>query len=290
MTMSDHGRPTAGDLCLVPSPARIYDYYLDGRNHVQADRAAAARISVAFPYARAIAKANRRFLTRAVHLMARRGIDQFIDLGCGLSASPDVHAVARLVEPGARVLYVDNDPSVRDNNPALQAADDKAVFLAADIRNPRGLLARLEECDVIDLTRPVGVLLVAVLHSIDWQDAPYLAVTTLTERLAGGSYLAISHITSHGTDRRLMDDLQAACQHSAVPVFFRKRHEILAFFQGLDLIRPGLADVAEWRGNGRIVPARPHQPARPYQSHRSHPQAGPYPLKFLCGVARKRRP
>ena len=191
------------------SPAGIYDCYLRGTSHFPVDVEVAGKVLAAVPYARKLAKASRKFTLRSAHLMARRGITQFLDVGCGLAGVPPyVHETVNSVSPGAHVVYVDNDPDVCINNPALTAGA-RASFMRADIMHVVSLLAGAEERELLDLSRPVGVLLGAVLHFISW-DQVYLIVPTLARHLAAGSYLAVSHVASTGTDPQAQAAVEAA--------------------------------------------------------------------------------
>src|SRR5215831_16960593 len=197
---SEEGAPVpVGIDPAVPSPARMYDYYLGGKDNYAADREAAGEALSAVPHGRQIARANRNFLCRAVVLMAGHGIGQFIDLGTGIPTSPNVHELARRVQPDARVLYVDNDAVVTAYNRALLAKDDGVKAMNGDIRNPHGILASPECKELIDLHQPVGVLCVAVLHFIPDADDPNGIVKAFKQAMAPGSFLALSHITSDGT-------------------------------------------------------------------------------------------
>jgi S-adenosyl methyltransferase len=156
----------------VPNPSRMYDYLLGGKDNFPADREAANRVIAAYPEARALARANRRFLTRAVWFLAEHGISQYIDLGTGLPTSPNVHQVARQVRPDARVVYVDNDPVVTCHGQALCATNDGVAVIDGDIRDPRSILADPELTAVIDFAEPVAILCVAVLHFIRDEENP----------------------------------------------------------------------------------------------------------------------
>ena len=183
----------------VPSPARMYDYYLGGKDNFAADREAAEQALSVVPFGREVARANRQFLVRAVTFMARSGIGQFIDLGTGLPTRPNVHEVARSVLPDARVLYVDNDPMVCSHARALLATNDGVAAIQGDIRTPQAILNDPVTRELIDFTRPVGVLFVAVLHFLTDDDQPWEQVAAFRWRMASGSMLAVSHITSDGT-------------------------------------------------------------------------------------------
>jgi S-adenosyl methyltransferase len=249
----------------VPSPARIYDYYLGGKDNFPADREAAEQVLSVVPFGREVARANRQFLARAVMFMARSGIGQFIDLGTGLPTRPNVHEVARSVHPDARVLYVDNDPMVCAHARALLATSDGIAAIQGDIRAPQTILSDPVTHTLIDFTQPVGVLFVAVLHFLTDDDQPGEQVAAFRWRMASGSMLAVSHITSDGTLPEVRATIQDVYARASAPAVFRTRKQIECFFGGLDLVEPGLADVGAWRSLRRSPPA---------------------PLRFLGGVAR----
>ena len=249
----------------VPNPARMYDYYLGGKDNFQADREAAEQALSVVPFGRDVARANRQFLARAVTFMAREGIGQFIDLGTGLPTRPNVHEVARSIQPDARVLYVDNDPMVCSHARALLATNDGVAAIHGDVRTPQAILNDPVTRALIDFTRPVGVLFVAVLHFLTDDDKPWEHVAAFRWRMATGSMLAVSHITSDGTPPGVQATIRDVYAEASAPAVFRTRPEIESFFGGLDLVEPGLVDVGAWRG------LRPSPPA---------------PLRFLGGVAR----
>ena len=249
----------------VPSPARMYDYYLGGKDNFPVDREAAELALSVVPFGREVARANRQFLARAVTFMAREGISQFIDLGTGLPTRPNVHEVARSIHPGARVLYVDNDPMVCAHARALLATNDGVAAIHRDIRAPQAILNDPVTRTVIDFTRPVGVLFVAVLHFLTDDDRPWEQVAAFRWRMASGSMLAVSHITSDGTPPEVQATIRDVYAEASAPAVFRTRPEIESFFGGLDLVEPGLVEVGAWR------------------SLRPSPLA---PLRFLGGVAR----
>jgi hypothetical protein len=228
-----------------PNIARMYSYWLREKDHYAADRAAAGKILERFPEVANIARANRAFVTRAVHYLAQQGITQFIDAGSGLPASPHVHEAARTVSPGIRVVYVDRDPVVLTHARALLAVDDNVGVVAGDIRDPASLFADAALTRVIDTTMPAGVLLASVLHFLTAAEAD-ATVATFRERVAPGSYLVISAGTSTGTDPDLIRLLQEVYAASA-PVTGRTAAEIGAWFDGLTPVPPGLVDVWDWR-------------------------------------------
>jgi hypothetical protein len=230
----------------VASAARIYDYYLGGHDNYPADQAAAENALSAVPQGRTIARANRRFLARAVLYMADQGIGQFIDLGTGIPTRPNVHEVARSVIPGTRVVYVDNDPLVTAHNRGLLARTEGIAAVRGDIREPHRILASPELGQLIDFDQPVGVLFVAVLHFIPPEDDPESLIRSFTMCMTGGSYLAVSHISSDGTSPDVAAAVRRAYQMASAPAVFRTADQIHGFFDGLDLVPPGLTDVLSW--------------------------------------------
>jgi hypothetical protein len=248
----------------VPNPARMYDYYLGGKDNFPTDREAAELALSAVPFGREVARANRQFLVRAVSFMARSGIGQFIDIGTGLPTRPNVHEVARSILPDARVVYVDNDPMVCAHARALLATNDGVGAIHGDIRTPQAILNDPVTRALIDFTRPVGLLFVAVLHFLTDDDRPWERVAAFRRRMASGSMLAVSHITSDDTPPEIQDTIRDVYAEASAPAVFRTKSEIESFFGGLDLIDPGLVEVGTW------LSLRPSPPA---------------PLRFLGGVA-----
>ncbi|HYY81833.1 MAG TPA: SAM-dependent methyltransferase [Actinomycetes bacterium] len=245
----------------VAHPARVYDYWLGGKDNFPADRALAEHIMQAIPTMRAMAAANRDFLVRAVRYLAEQaGIRQFLDIGTGIPTSPNVHEVAQAVAPDARVVYVDNDPIVLAHARALlksQAAGATA-FILADLRQPRAILDHPTVQDTLDLSQPVALLMVAVLmYFRDSEEPnPYGMVTTMLERLPSGSYLAVSHPTAE-FDAQAMAGAVAAAEQAGVTLVPRSQAETQALFTGLELVEPGVVPVLSWRPDGE-PPADPH--------------------------------
>jgi len=231
----------------VPSPARIYDYLLGGKDNFAVDRAAAEKILEHAPNAKEAAQANRRFLIRAVEYLADQGIRQFLDIGTGLPTQENVHEVALRKAPGSRIVYVDNDPIVLAHARALLACNAQTIAVAGDLREPESILDNPEVTEHLDFNEPVGLLLVAILHFLP-DEAAYPAVAKLRDRLAPGSHLVISH----GSAGRLDDKGVAAIRRvyarsSAGEAVARTREEILRFFEGCELVEPGVVTVDEWR-------------------------------------------
>ncbi|MER5320306.1 SAM-dependent methyltransferase [Streptosporangium roseum] len=241
----DHSVPVGIDTT-VPHPARVYDYVLGGKNNYAVDREYADRLVAQIPDYPPLARANRLFLSRAVDFMARSGIRQFIDLGTGIPTPPNVHEIARGIDPAARVVYVDNDPIVSVHNDALLATDDRVVSIRADLRDAGDILALAELNELIDFDEPVGVLFVSVLQFFPGPEEPARIVGLFRERMAAGSHLAISQPSAEG-DPEAIARARAAMAGGPLTIDFRRHEEILPFFDGFDLVEPGLVDVTRWR-------------------------------------------
>jgi len=232
-----------------PAAARIYDYLLGGKDNYAVDRAAAERVLAVAPDQRQLARANRAFAIRAVGVLASAGIRQFLDLGTGFPTSPSVHEAARQADPGARVVYVDYDPLVHVHNTALLAQDDQVVSVRADIRQPETILEHPDVTRLIDFGQPVGVLCVAVLHLVPDAEDPAGIVARFRDGVCAGSFLALSQFASD-SDAEAMAELRAVAAGTAVETYFRPRDVILRFFDGFELVPPGLTDVERWRQEG----------------------------------------
>ncbi len=232
----------------IPHPARIYDYLLGGKDNFPADRAAAEAALAAGPEGRAIARANRRFLVRAVRFLAEAGIRQFIDIGTGIPTSPNVHEVAQTVAPDARVVYVDNDPIVLLHARALMAGPGQGAttIVQADLHEPEAILAHPELVKVIDFSQPVAILLIAVLHHIHDEDDPAGIVARLLVPACSGSYVVISQLAQDIRPDRSTAVADVA-RRAGVTLLPRRRDQVLRFFNGLDLVEPGLVQPPLWR-------------------------------------------
>ncbi len=233
----------------TPNVARMNHHFLGGRETFQADREAAEQVLAALPGMRAAALAGRDFIGRAVRYLAgEAGVDQFLDLGTGLPAAPAVHEIAQGVNPGARVAYVDFDPVVVSHGNAMLARPGVAVVVRGDLRRPAELLTRPEIGAHLDFSRPAAVLLVSVLAFVADADDPYAIVAALRRALAPGSFLVISHVGADllpdpGAARRLV----AAYEKANAPVAPRTRAQVLRFFDGFELVEPGLVPKPRWR-------------------------------------------
>ena len=235
-----------------PHPARMYDAYLGGKDNYPVDREAVRQILRQWPEARLNARANRAFLQRAVRfLAAEAGIRQFIDIGTGIPTAGNVHEVAGQVAPDARVVYVDNDPIVHVHANALLTGSGTTAVVLADLRDPRAILADPTLRDQIDFGQPVGLLLVAILHFITSNEGPAEILATLRDALPDGSYLALSHATADFHPPGTKDEAAAAYQNATAPLQLRAHPEIAAYFDGFDLLEPGLVQAPLWRPDSR---------------------------------------
>jgi hypothetical protein len=235
----------------VAHPARVYDYWLGGKDNFPADRALAEHIMEAIPTMRTMAAANRAFLSRAVRYLAKEaGIRQFLDIGTGIPTSPNVHEVAQAVTPNSRVVYVDNDPIVLAHARALLTSQEagETSFIGADLRQPKSILDHPTLMSTLDLSQPVAVMLVAVLMYFRDTDNPnpFEMVATLLEAMPPGSYLAITHPTAD-FNAEAMGGAVAAAERSGVTLVPRNQAETEEFFAGLDVVDPGVTPVLSWR-------------------------------------------
>ncbi len=233
----------------APNVARMYDYYLGGKDNFEADRIAAEQVLALVPGLRRAAIENRRFLRRVVrYLAAEAGITQFLDVGVGIPAQGAVHEVAHEVNPAARVLYADYDPVVVTHGRALLTVSDRSVMDRGDLRRPADLLAAPEVRAHLDLSQPVAIVLFAVLHFLSDADDPAGIVAVLRDGVAPGSYLAISHIgTDFFADKQALARAVAVYEQASERIWPRPREEVLRLFDGFELIEPGLVPKHQWR-------------------------------------------
>jgi hypothetical protein len=228
-----------------PSAARIYDYCLGGAHNYGADRELARKILQQVPDGPLIAQANRAFLHRAVRYLVRQGIRQFIDIGSGIPTEGAVHETAQREAPDARVLYVDRDPLASGRTQLIIGSDPHVRVLRADLRRPADILGSRQCRELIDLDRPVAVLMVAVLHFVAEDDAPAALVEQFRDAIAPGSYLVISHSSSDARpeEGQRVSALYRGADDQLVP---RSRARIGELLTGWDLVEPGLVWLSEW--------------------------------------------
>jgi S-adenosyl methyltransferase len=277
MTMS-HGQGTGTDPELPPDintnvahPARVYDYWLGGKDNFPADRALAELMIQAIPNMRGLAAANRAFLRRAVRYLAEEaGVRQFLDIGTGIPTSPNVHEVAQAAAPDTRVVYVDNDPIVLAHARALLTSQDagETAFILADLREPRSILDHPALTATLDLSQPVAVLLVAVLMYFRDTDRPnpFEMVAAVLEPMPSGSYLAVTHPTPDFNPEETAKAV-AAAEAAGITLVPRTQAEIEGFFTDLAVVDPGVVPVLSWRPD--------------------EPSADPRSAYYWAGVARK---
>ncbi len=225
----------------------MYDALLGGSHNFEVDRSAAEAAKRLVPDLPRLALSNRAFLRRAVRYLSDQGIRQFLDIGSGIPTAGNVHEAAHAIDPRIRVLYVDIDPVAVTHSRTILDGNEHADAIRADLRKPDELLAAAADTGLIDFTRPVGLLLVAVLHLLQDEEQPAEKVAALRESVSPGSYAAISHLTS----ALRPDDAARLGDHSAnrsrVGIRFRDRPAIEAMFTGWELVEPGVVELPQWR-------------------------------------------
>jgi hypothetical protein len=238
----------------VAHSARIYDWFLGGKDNFAADRKAGEESLRANPALRTGPVENRAFLGRAIQYLAEvAGIGQYLDVGTGIPAAGNTHEVAQRIDPTARVVYVDNDPIVLAHARALLAGDPagETAYVDADLRDPERILAAA--ADTLDFDRPIALMLIGVLHFIRDEEGPHEIVRTLLSALPSGSHLVISQVTADLNSRDIGAG-QAAYRANGVPFEPRTHDEFARFFSGLDLVAPGITVASEWRPPLRKLP------------------------------------
>jgi O-methyltransferase involved in polyketide biosynthesis len=261
----------------VPSAARMYDYFLGGMHNFAADREAADLVIEAMPDAPLIARANRAFLDRAIRYLVGQGVRQFLDVGSGVPTVGNVHEIAQRLEPDARIVYVDVDPVAGAHAQQILAGNDRATAIVADLRRPQELLDLLDKPErraVLDRGQPVGLLMVSMLHFVPGDEA-YEAVATLRDALAPDSYLVVSHPISEAIDENAATKVEAVYQKTTTPGGLRTRAGVERFFDGFELVPPGLVWVPDWHPD---ADASQREPAL---------ATGPGRIGMVAGVGRR---
>jgi S-adenosyl methyltransferase len=252
----------------IPHSARMYDYWLGGKDNFAVDRQMAELFLQQIPSLREMAKENRNFVTRATHFVASEGISQFLDIGTGIPTSPNLHETAQEINPRSRVVYVDNDPVVLAHARAMMVSADEGTvaYVNADLREPQKILTVPQLTRVLDLREPVALMLIAVLMLIGDDSEPYDTVAALRDALPSGSYLALTHPTQD-FDPGAMAAVTAAATQGGMTFAPRSRDEVEGFFGDWELVSPGLVPVLSWRPE--------------------HESADPRSAYYWSGVARK---
>ncbi|WP_329113218.1 SAM-dependent methyltransferase [Streptomyces sp. NBC_01353] len=255
----------------VPSVSRMYDFYLGGSHNFEVDREAARKAMEFIPGLPKIMQANRAFMRRAVRFAVDSGVTQFLDIGSGIPTFGNVHEVAQAASPDARVVYVDHDPVAVAHSRAVLEGQDRATVLAADLRKPLQILHSPEVGQLLDMDKPVALLLVAVLHFLEDEDEPEKAVAELVEALAPGSLVVLTHASYEGIPLS-QDEAEGTVgvyRNIRNPLVMRSHAEISRFFAGCPLVEPGLVSMPDWR---------PESPAD---------EEDPYAFSGFAGVGRK---
>ena len=230
----------------VPSPARVWNFWVGGKDHFEADRALAEQFGEVVPKMPLIARLTRQLISDVVSELAAAGIRQFLDIGTGLPTADNTHEVAQRLAPDSRVVYVDNDPVVLAHARALltSSPEGKTAYLDADLRDPAKILAQAS--GILDFSQPVAVLLIAVLHFIKDSDDPYRIVTTLMGAVPPGSYLAILHAASDVGSDDMPEAERRYNERASAQFNARGRGDVSRFFDGLELTGPGLVNLSRW--------------------------------------------
>jgi hypothetical protein len=237
----------------VANPARIWNYWLGGKDNFDADRKAAEELLEIMPAMPPIARITRRFLIDAVQrLIAERGIRQFLDIGTGLPVADSTHEVAQRLAPESRIVYVDNDPIVVSHARALltSSPEGATACIHTDLRDPGKIVA--EAAETLDFGQPVAVVLTAVLHFIPDAEDPYTLVADLMDAVPSGSYLVLSHGASDIQAEAVAEMNQRYNRLSAVPLTLRTGEQVTRFFDGLELLAPGVVPIQQWWDSGQV--------------------------------------
>lgn len=230
----------------VPSIARVYDYFLGGKDNFPADRAAAAAVEKVFPQGKQLGRESRMLLRRATRELVRAGVRQFLDIGSGLPTAGNVHEIAHEIDPEVRVVYIDNDPVVLAHGRALLADEVTTTVVQADLRHPDGIFDNPEVRALLDFDQPVAVFLASILHHFDDSDDPWALSRKIRDRISSGSYMLITHFYDSG-DPVCREVEQALLEGGLGSGWFRTKEQIERFFEGMDVLEPGVVAANEWR-------------------------------------------
>jgi hypothetical protein len=242
----------------VAHPARVYDYWLGGKDNFAADREVGEQTLRAYPDLALAVRGNRAFLGRAVrYLVGEAGVRQFLDIGTGLPTGNNTHEVAQAVAPESRIVYVDNDPIVLAHAHALLTSTPEGTtrYLDADLQDTGAVLA--EAARTLDMAQPTAVMLLAILQFIPADEDPYGLVARLMDAMPAGSFLVISHPTADFSPEEAADSIGRYNDQVAVSATLRSREETVPFFDGLDLVEPGVVATSQWRPDSEQEAASP---------------------------------
>ncbi|MEO3809006.1 SAM-dependent methyltransferase [Sphaerisporangium sp. B11E5] len=253
----------------IPNAARMYDYFLGGKDNLPVDREAAQQVLRYVPEVPIGIRENRAFLQRAVRYLAGQGIRQFLDIGAGLPTQRNVHQVAGEYAPGARTVYVDNDPQVLAHARALLQDSPLVLVVEGDLRDPGRIMDDPDVRAHLDFSQPIAVLLLAIVHFVPDSDDPVGIIARIKESLVPGSHLALSHVV---IDERpqAAPGVERVYQSASAPFVARMSDEVTPFFDGLELAEPGIVNLHEWRPD----------------THHFTPRLEQVGAYFLCGVGR----
>ena len=240
-------------------PARIYDFFLGGKDHFDVDRQAGEVVLKVIPTAREMVRENRAFLGRAVRHLAEAGITQFLDIGTGIPGPGNTGDVARSINPDARVVYVDYDPSAVAHSRRLLAGNPDAGVVLADMRDSAAVLGHPVTRALLDFDRPIGLLMVSVLHFIPSTDDPFGMVARYRDAVAPGSYLTISHATHEASPGAAADVERLYASTARTSAYTRSHAEITRFFAGSDLVEPGVVYLPLWHPRSPEPPEHPER-------------------------------
>ena len=251
--MSDEHAPPGIDV-RTPSFARVYDYFLGGKDNFASDREVADMVIELVPEAPVVAQGNRVAIERAVRYLAARGVTQFVDIGSGLPTASNVHQYATEANPGAKVVYVDNDPIVLAHGRALLTEDGVAAFIQGDLYEPEKIFEDPRLTRLIDLDRPVGLILAAIIHHVPDERDPLGTVKRLHGFLAPGSHLMLTHLHETGTEPPEVVEARKVLQTGLGGTIFRSTETIMSFLDGLTVLGSGPAPCTAWRPDGPAGP------------------------------------
>jgi S-adenosyl methyltransferase len=230
-----------------PNVARMWDYFLGGGHNFAVDREAAEQVIKAYPDLPLVARVTRAFLGRVVRFLIAQGVDQFLDIGAGIPTVNSVHEIARRVVPAARVAYVDIDPVAVAHSQAILRETANTVAVQADVRRPELIVDHPEVLRVLDWTRPIGVLAIAIFHFVPDDAEAQLIIRSLNEALPRGSFLALTHATDDRVSPENAQLVERIYERTAAPFHFRSKQQITQLFDNFELVEPGVVYVPQWR-------------------------------------------